>query len=83
MGRGDIVAFSHRMGHLITTGKLSAARRLASPGFVRRVLLRFRTLGLSSTGGVLEGMPVGFVIWPEDMPDDRRAPRPAATCPTQ
>ncbi|MFF4392789.1 hypothetical protein ACFY0G_39570 [Streptomyces sp. NPDC001552] len=69
-GRGDIIAFANRMGHLTATGKLSAARRLAFTRFVRRVLLRFRTLGLVGPGGVLEGMPVDFAIWPEDMPDE-------------
>ncbi|MFI2259213.1 hypothetical protein [Streptomyces tubercidicus] len=68
--RGDIVAFSNRMGHLMAIGKLSAARRLAFTRFVRRVLLRFRTLGLAAPGGLLEGMPVDFAIWPEDMPDE-------------
>lgn len=68
-GRGDIIAFANRMGHLTATGKLSAACRLAFTRFVRRVLLRFRTLGLVGPGGVLEGMPVDFAIWPEDMPD--------------
>ncbi|WP_328741408.1 tyrosine-type recombinase/integrase [Streptomyces caniferus] len=69
-GRGDIVAFSNRMGHLMATGKLSAARRLAFTRFVRRVLLRFRTLGLAAPGALLEGMAVDFAIWPEDMPDE-------------
>ncbi|WP_326617661.1 tyrosine-type recombinase/integrase [Streptomyces decoyicus] len=69
-GRGDIVAFSNRMGHLTAIGKLSATRRLAFTRFVRRVLLRFRTLGLAAPGGQLEGMPVDFAIWPEDMPDE-------------
>ncbi|MCB8908361.1 MULTISPECIES: tyrosine-type recombinase/integrase [unclassified Streptomyces] len=69
-GRSDIVAFTNRMGHLTATGKLSAKRRLALTRFVRRVLLRFRTLGLAGPGQVLEGMPVDFAIWPEDMPDE-------------
>ncbi|WP_329390249.1 tyrosine-type recombinase/integrase [Streptomyces sp. NBC_01351] len=68
--RADIVAYSNRMGHLTATGKQSASRRLAYTRFVRRVLLRFRTLGLTGPGGVLEGMPVDFAIWPEDMPDE-------------
>lgn len=69
-GRADIVAYCNRMGHLTATGKQSASRRLAYTRFVRRVLLRFRTLGLAGHGGVLEGMPVDFAIWPEDMPDE-------------
>ncbi|WP_406296425.1 hypothetical protein [Streptomyces sp. NBC_00624] len=69
-GRADIVAYCNRMGHLTATGKQSASRRLAYTRFVRRVLLRFRTLGLAGPGGVLEGMPVDFAIWPEDMPDE-------------
>ncbi|MFF1344245.1 tyrosine-type recombinase/integrase [Streptomyces sp. NPDC058290] len=69
-GRGDIVAFTNRMGHLTASGKLSASRRLAFTRFVRRVLLRFRTLGLVGPGGLLEGMPVDFAVWPEDMPDE-------------
>ncbi|WP_336054322.1 hypothetical protein [Streptomyces sp. CA2R101] len=68
--RGDIVAFANRMGYLTANGKLSAARRLAFTRFVRRVLLRFRALGLTGPGQVLEGMPVDFAIWPEDMPDE-------------
>ncbi|MFI0264791.1 tyrosine-type recombinase/integrase [Streptomyces sp. NPDC017056] len=69
-GRSDIVAFCNRMGYLTETGKLSAARRLAFIRFVRRVLLRFRTLGLTGPGQVLAGMPVDFALWPEDMPDE-------------
>ncbi|MEU3994153.1 hypothetical protein AB0F24_38495 [Streptomyces platensis] len=69
-GRGDIIAFTNRMGYLTATGKLSAARRLAFTRFVRRVLLRFRTLGLAGPGQVLAGMPVDFAILPEDMPDE-------------
>nr|WP_259399495.1 hypothetical protein [Streptomyces rimosus] len=69
-GRSDIVAFTNRMGHLTATGKLSAARRLAFTRFVRRVLLRFRTLGLAGNGQLLDGMPSDFAILPEDMPDE-------------
>ncbi|MEU8965250.1 tyrosine-type recombinase/integrase [Streptomyces sp. NPDC048491] len=69
-GRGDIVAYCNRMGHLTATGQQSASRRLAYTRFVRRVLVRFRTLGLTGPGGVLEGVPVDFAIWPEDMPDE-------------
>ncbi|MCX4808494.1 hypothetical protein OG594_44105 [Streptomyces sp. NBC_01214] len=69
-GRGDIVAFTNRMGHLTASGKMSASRRLAFTRFVRRVLLRVRTLGLAGPGGLLEGMPVDFALWPEDMPDE-------------
>ncbi|MEU2793956.1 tyrosine-type recombinase/integrase [Streptomyces sp. NPDC007100] len=69
-GRSDIVAFCNRMGYLTETGKLSAARRLAFTRFVRRVLLRFRTLGLTGPGQVLAGMPADFALWPEDMPDE-------------
>ncbi|WP_405786818.1 hypothetical protein OG753_01820 [Streptomyces sp. NBC_00029] len=69
-GRADIVAYCNRMGHLTATGKQSASRRLACTRFVRRVLLRFRTLGLTGPESVLEGMPVDFAIWPEDMPDE-------------
>ncbi|WP_405785731.1 tyrosine-type recombinase/integrase [Streptomyces sp. NBC_01367] len=69
-GRVDIVAFTNRMGHLTASGKMSASRRLAFTRFVRRVLLRFRTLGLAGPGGLLEGMPVDFALWPEDMPDE-------------
>ncbi|MEU7205378.1 hypothetical protein [Streptomyces sp. NPDC045470] len=69
-GRSDIVAFTSRMGYLTATGKISPARRLAFTRFVRRVLLRFRTLGLTAPGQILEGMPADFTIWPEDMPDE-------------
>ncbi|WP_329449330.1 hypothetical protein OG906_42895 (plasmid) [Streptomyces sp. NBC_01426] len=69
-GRADIVEYCNRMGHLTATGKQSASRRLACTRLIRRVLLRFRTLGLASPSGVLEGMPVDFATWPEDMPDE-------------
>ncbi|GGQ66955.1 tyrosine-type recombinase/integrase [Streptomyces asoensis] len=38
--------------------------------YARRVLLRFRTLGLTAPGRLLAGMPVDFAILPEDMPDE-------------
>ncbi|MFJ8142939.1 tyrosine-type recombinase/integrase [Streptomyces sp. NPDC096013] len=69
-GRGDIVAFSNRLGHMTATGTLSARRRLAFTRFVRRVLARFHTLGLTGPGQLLEGMPADFTILPEDMPDE-------------
>ncbi|WP_030196369.1 hypothetical protein [Streptomyces sp. NRRL S-87] len=72
-GRADIVGFINRMGHLTSTGKLSPARRLAFTRFVRRVQVRFRTLGLTGPGGLLEGMPVDFALGPEDMPDEPEA----------
>ncbi|WP_199840247.1 hypothetical protein [Streptomyces viridochromogenes] len=69
-GRSDIVAFTNRMGYFTATGKISPSRRLAFTRFVRRVLLRFRTLGLTAPGQLLEGMPADFAIGPEDMPDE-------------
>ncbi|MFH8658617.1 hypothetical protein [Streptomyces afghaniensis] len=52
------------------TGKISPARRLAFTRFVRRVLLRFRTLGLTAPGQILQGLPADFAILPQDMPDE-------------
>ncbi|WP_437023839.1 hypothetical protein [Streptomyces sp. enrichment culture] len=69
-GRGDIVAFSNRLGHMTATGTLSARRRLAFTRFVRRVLARFHALGLTGPGQLLEGMSADFSIRPEDMPDE-------------
>ncbi|MFF7356929.1 hypothetical protein ACFZA1_30420 [Streptomyces filipinensis] len=69
-GRSDIVAFTHRMGYFTSTEQISPARRLAFTRFVRRVLLRFRALDLTSPGQMLEGMPTDFAISPEDMPDE-------------
>ncbi|WP_405651763.1 hypothetical protein [Streptomyces sp. NBC_00019] len=69
-GRSDIVAFTNRMGYFTANGQISPARRLAFTRFVRRVLLRFRALGLTAPGQLLEGMPADFAISPEDMPDE-------------
>lgn len=69
-GRSDIVAFTNRMGYFTSTGQISPARRLAFTRFVRRVLLRFRALGLTAPGQLLQGMPADFAISPEDMPDE-------------
>lgn len=69
-GRSDIVAFANLMAYFTSTGQISPARRLAFTRFVRRVLLRFRTLGLTAPGQLLEGMPADFAISPEDMPDE-------------
>ncbi|KOV27304.1 hypothetical protein ADK90_02250 [Streptomyces sp. XY413] len=68
--RKDIVAFTKRMGYFTAGGQISPARRLAFTRFVRRVLLRFRALGLTAPGQLLEGMPADFAISPEDMPDE-------------
>ncbi|MFF8513391.1 hypothetical protein ACF064_35625 [Streptomyces sp. NPDC015492] len=70
LGRSDIVAFTNRLGYFTSTGRISPARRLRYTRFVRRVLLRFRSLGLTGKGQLLEGMPTDFVISPEDMPDE-------------
>ncbi|WP_331724312.1 tyrosine-type recombinase/integrase (plasmid) [Streptomyces longwoodensis] len=69
-GRSDIVAFTNRMGYFTSNGRISPARRLNFTRFVRRVLLRFRALGLTAPGQLLEGMPADFVISPEDIPDE-------------
>lgn len=69
-GRSDIVAFANLMAYFTSTGQISPARRLAFTRFVRRVFLRFRTLGLTAPGQLLEGMPADFAISPEDMPDE-------------
>jgi hypothetical protein len=45
-------------------------RHAGEEAFVRRVLARFHTLGLTGPGQVLEGMPADFSILPEDMPDE-------------
>ncbi|WP_371666794.1 hypothetical protein OG985_03750 [Streptomyces sp. NBC_00289] len=68
-GRSDILAFTDRMGYFTSTGQLTPRRRLAFTRYARRVLLRFRTLGLTAPGQLLAGMPVDFAILPEDMPD--------------
>ncbi|MFD8789839.1 hypothetical protein [Streptomyces vinaceus] len=62
LGRADIVVYSNRMGHITATDKQSVSRWPAYTRFVRRVLFRFRTLGLAGLGGLLEGMPVDFGI---------------------
>ncbi|MEU2502329.1 hypothetical protein [Streptomyces sp. NRRL F-5527] len=68
--RSDIVAFTNRLGYFTSTGRLSAARRLTFTRFVRRVLARFRSLGLTAAGQLLEGIPADFAIAPEDVPDE-------------
>ncbi|MFD7938996.1 hypothetical protein ACFV4T_31485 [Streptomyces sp. NPDC059755] len=69
-GRSDILAFTNRMGYFTSTGQITPRRRLAFTRYARRVLLRFRTLGLTAPGRLLAGMPVDFAILPEDMPDE-------------
>jgi integrase len=70
LDRRDIVAFCNRLAFKTENGQLSAHQRLYMARTVRKVLNRWRTLGLTGKGEILEGLRADFVMGPEDMPDD-------------
>ncbi|MET7474635.1 hypothetical protein ABZT17_09770 [Streptomyces sp. NPDC005648] len=70
LDRRDIVAFCNRLAFKTESGQLSAHQRLYMARTVRKILNRWRTLGLTGKGEILEGLRAEFVMGPEDMPDD-------------
>ena len=70
LDRRDIVAFCNRLALKAENGQLSAHQRLYMARTVRKVLNRWRTLGLPGKGEILDGLRADFVMGPEDMPDD-------------
>ncbi|WP_199839622.1 tyrosine-type recombinase/integrase [Streptomyces sp. XY431] len=70
LGRPDIVDFCNRAAFLADSGSFSAYRRVHIIRDVRQVLTRFRTLGLTRAGEVLEGLPADFMLDQEDVPDE-------------
>ncbi|MER8118984.1 hypothetical protein [Streptomyces sp. NPDC094031] len=70
LDRRDIVAFCNRLAFKTENGQLSAHQRLDTARTVRRILNRWRTLGLTVPGEILEGLRADFVMGREDMPDD-------------
>ncbi|MDX3186603.1 site-specific integrase [Streptomyces sp. ME02-7008A-1] len=70
LDRRDIVAFCNRLAFKTENGKLSAHQRLDIARTVRKILNRWRTLGLTAKGELLDGLRADFVLGPEDMPDE-------------
>lgn len=70
LGRQDIVSYLIRLGFLVEAGKISRHKQCGDARIVRRVLNRWRTLGLTRAGEILEGLPPDFALSAEDMPDD-------------
>ncbi|MEV7500335.1 site-specific integrase [Streptomyces sp. NPDC093018] len=70
LGRQDIVSYLNRLGFLIEAGKISRHKQCGDARIVRRVLNRWRTLGLTRAGEILEGLPADLSLAAEDMPDD-------------
>ncbi|MFI5704467.1 hypothetical protein ACIA78_31010 [Streptomyces xanthochromogenes] len=68
--RRDVVFFCNRLAFKTENGEMSAQTRLYMARTVRKILNRWRTLGLTARGEILEGLRADFVMGPEDMPDD-------------
>ncbi|MEV5540109.1 hypothetical protein AB0L13_24975 [Saccharopolyspora shandongensis] len=72
LSRRDITAFTNRLAYLHQTGVLSASKRVPVVRYVRNHLGRMRSLGMTSPGQPLHGLPDEFARLAEDFPDDRR-----------
>ncbi|MEV7786473.1 site-specific integrase [Streptomyces sp. NPDC088106] len=70
LSRKDITNFCNRVAFLAENGKMSAHRRVNTIRFVRQVLNRTRSLGLTRPGEVLGGLPNDFALSLEDIPDE-------------
>ncbi|MEU1631203.1 tyrosine-type recombinase/integrase [Streptomyces sp. NPDC020096] len=69
LGRQDILSFCNRLAFQVADGQFSTHHHLNITRSVRRVLNRWRTLGLTRPGQVLEGLPADFVLDQADLPD--------------
>ncbi|MEU0990647.1 site-specific integrase [Streptomyces sp. NPDC005953] len=70
LDRSDITAFCTRLAFLAENGQISAHQRIRTTRAVRKILNRWRTLGLTARGQVLEGLRADFVMGAEDIPDE-------------
>lgn len=70
LGRSDMDNFCNRIAFLAETGVFGAYHRIHVIRGARQVLNRIRVLGLTAPGEVLEGLPVGFALSVEDIPDE-------------
>lgn len=68
LGRGDIVAFGNRLAFLEQRGDITLRRRNSICTYVRRVLIRMRTMGLARPGQPLHRLPDDFAMGLEDVP---------------
>ncbi|WP_369780420.1 hypothetical protein [Streptomyces sp. R33] len=70
LDRSDITAFCTRLAFQAQNGLLTAHQWLRIARTVRQVLNRWRTLGLTAGGQVLEGLRADFAMGAEDIPDE-------------
>lgn len=70
LDRGDITAFCTRLAFKAEAGQLSVHQWLRITRTVRTLLNRWRTLGPTARGQVLEGLRADFVMGAEDIPDE-------------
>jgi len=70
LGRADMDNFCNRVAFLAETGVFGAYYRVYVIRAGRQILNRIRVLGLTAPGEVLEGLPVGFALSVQDIPDE-------------
>ncbi|WP_406388999.1 tyrosine-type recombinase/integrase [Streptomyces sp. NBC_00211] len=70
LDRGDITSFCTGLAFRAEAGELSVYQWIRTARSVRAVLNRWRTLGLTARGQVLEGLRADFVMGAEDIPDE-------------
>ncbi|MFI8085853.1 tyrosine-type recombinase/integrase [Kitasatospora sp. NPDC086009] len=70
LGRTDMVNFLNRLAFLTETGKISPYTRINLVRYARQITNRVRVLGLTGPGQPLEGMPAGFGLSLQDIPDE-------------
>ncbi|WP_220137614.1 tyrosine-type recombinase/integrase [Streptomyces himalayensis] len=70
VARNDVSIFLNRLLFLKEQGELGAHKHVNAVRYVRRILGRMRTLGLTKAGQPLHGLCETFSLHPEDVPDD-------------
>ncbi|MGW8557674.1 hypothetical protein [Streptomyces tubercidicus] len=70
LSRTDMVSFCNRVAFLAETGVFGAHHRVNVIRYVRKIVNRIRVMGLTGPGQVLEGLPAGFALSVEDIPDE-------------
>lgn len=76
LGRPDIELFLQRLAYLEHCGKVTALSRALSCRKAHHALRQMRLLGLTRSGGPLDGLPDDFALRSEDVPrrPDRQTP---------
>ena len=83
LGRADVEGFLHRLAYLESERRISRDHRIRICQDLRRILDRFRALGLAGPDGPACGLGPGFVLTTGDVPAAPEPPEPCRDLPPE